>query len=46
MAMERALVYLADAERALEDCASCLVRDVIVSEAQAAECLACLKGTN
>ena len=29
--------FLADAERALEDCSSCLVRDVIVSEAQAAE---------
>ena len=37
MAMERALGYLADAERALEDCSSCLARDVIVSEAQAAE---------
>ena len=35
VAMERA--YLADAERALEDCSSCLVRDVIVSEVQAAE---------
>ena len=37
VAMERALGHLADAERALEDCSSCLVRDVIVSEAQAAE---------
>ena len=35
--MERALGLLADAEQALEDCSSCLVRDVIVSEAQAAE---------
>ena len=35
--MERALGSLADAERSLEDCSSCLVRDVIVSEAQAAE---------
>ena len=30
VAMERALGHLADAERALEDCSSCLVRDVIV----------------
>ena len=37
MAMERALGFLADAERALEDCSSCLAREVIVSEAQAAE---------
>ena len=37
MAMERALGYLADAEQALEDCSSCLARDVIVSEAQATE---------
>ena len=37
VAMERALGHLADAERALEDCSSRLVRDVIVSEAQAAE---------
>ena len=37
MAMERALGFLADAERAIEDCSSCLARDVIVSEAQAAE---------
>ena len=37
VAMERALGFLADAERALEDCSSCLARDVIVSEAQAAE---------
>ena len=29
--------FLADAKRALEDCSSCLVRDVIVSEAQAAD---------
>ena len=36
MAMERALGFLTDAERALEDCSSCLARDVIVSEAQAA----------
>ena len=31
------LLHLADAERALEGCSSCLVRDVIVSEAQASE---------
>ena len=37
MAMERALSFLADAERSIDDCASCLARDVIVSEAQAAE---------
>ena len=37
VAMERALGFLADAERALEDCSSCLARDVIVAEAQAAE---------
>ena len=37
MAMERALGFLADAERALDDCSSCLARDVIVSEAQAIE---------
>ena len=37
VAMERALCFLADAERTLEDCSSCLARDVIVSEAQAAE---------
>ena len=37
MAMERALGLLADAERALEDCSSCLARDVMVSEAEAAE---------
>ena len=37
VAMERALSFLADAERALDDCSSCLARDVIVSEAQAAE---------
>ena len=37
MAMERALGFLADAERALDDCSSCLARDVIVSEAQATE---------
>ena len=37
VAMERALGFLADAERALEDCSSCLASDVIVSEAQAAE---------
>ena len=37
VAMERALGYLADAEQALEDCSSCLARDVIVSEAQAIE---------
>ena len=29
--------FLVDAERALEDCFSCLERDVIVSEAQAAQ---------
>ena len=33
----RALGFLADAERALEDRSSCLARDVIVSEAQATE---------
>ena len=37
VAMERALGSIADAERALEDCSSCLARDVIVSDAQAAE---------
>ena len=37
VAMERALGFLADAERALEDCSACLARDVIVSEAQATE---------
>ena len=37
VAMERALSYLADAESSIDDCASCLARDVIVSEAQAAE---------
>ena len=37
VAMERALGFLADAEGSLEDCSSCLARDVIVSEAQAAE---------
>ena len=37
VAMEKALRHLAEAERSLEDCSSCLVRDVIVSEAQAAE---------
>ena len=37
MAMERGLSFLADAERSIDDCASCLARDVIVSEAQAAE---------
>ena len=37
MAMERAFGFHADAERALEDCSSCLARDIIVSEAQAAE---------
>ena len=37
MAMERALSFLADAERSIDDCSSCLARDVIVSEAQAAE---------
>ena len=37
VAMERALSFLADAERSIDDCASCLARDVIVSEAQAAE---------
>ena len=35
MAMDRALSLLGDAERALDECASCLVRDVIVSDAQA-----------
>ena len=37
VAMERALSYLAEAERSIDDCASCLARDVIVSEAQAAD---------
>ena len=37
VAMERALSFLADAERSIDDCSSCLARDVIVSEAQAAE---------
>ena len=37
VARERALGFLADAERALEDCFPCLARDVIVSETQAAE---------
>ena len=37
MAMQRALGFLADAEGSLEDLSSCLARDVIVSEAQAAE---------
>ena len=37
VAMEKALSHLAEAERSLEDCSTCLVRDVIVSEAQAAE---------
>ena len=37
VAMERALGFLADAERSIDDCSSCLARDVIVSEAQAAE---------
>ena len=37
VAMEKALSFLADAERSIDDCASCLARDVIVSEAQAAE---------
>ena len=37
VAMEKALRHLAEAERSLEECSSCLVRDVIVSEAQAAD---------
>ena len=37
VAMDKALSHLAEAERSLEDCSTCLVRDVIVSEAQAAE---------
>ena len=37
MAMERALGFLADAERSIDDGSSCLARDVIVCEAQAAE---------
>ena len=37
VAMERAFGFLAGAERALEDSSLGLVRDVIVSEAQAAE---------
>ena len=35
--MEKALRHLAEAEKSIEECSSCLVRDVIVSEAQAAE---------
>ena len=35
VAMERALGFLADAEGSIEDCSSCLARDVLVSEAQA-----------
>ena len=37
VAMEKAFGFLADAERALEDCSSCFMREVIVFEAQAAE---------
>ena len=37
VAMERALSFLADAERSHDDCYSCWARDVIVSEAQTAE---------
>ena len=33
--MEKAWRHLADSERSLEECSSCLARDVIVSEAQA-----------
>ena len=36
-AMGRALTLLADAEQSLDECSSCLLRDVIVSEAQAVE---------
>ena len=36
-AMGRALSLLADAEQSLDDCSYCLLRDVIVSEAQAVE---------
>ena len=36
VAMERAL-SLAEAERSIDDCASCLARDVIVSDAPAAD---------
>ena len=37
VAMEKALRHLEEAERSLDECSSSLVRDVIVSEAQAAE---------
>ena len=37
MAMEKALRFLADADRSLEECSLCLMCEVIVSEAQAAE---------
>ena len=33
--MERALGFIAAAERALENCSSCLLRDLILSEVQA-----------
>ena len=36
-AMGRALTLLADAEQSVDDCSYCLLRDVIVSEAQAVE---------
>ena len=37
VAMEKALRHLEEADRSLDECSSSLVRDVIVSEAQAAE---------
>ena len=37
LAMERAMGMLLEAERHMDECAFCLLRDVIVSEAQAAE---------
>ena len=36
-AMGRTLTLLADAKQSLDECSSCLLRDVIVSEAQAVE---------
>ena len=37
VAMEKAIRLLEEAERYIDDCSSCLLRDVIVSEAQAAD---------
>ena len=37
MAMEKAISLLKEAERCLDECRLCLLRDVIVSEGQAAE---------